>query len=227
MRYTTLLFDADGTLFDYRRSSFEALRGTMEYLNAPFSPEINDLYQEINQSLWAELEQGKVTREELRTLRFERFFKTQNIPVERKEEADRVYVELLGRGTHLLPGVEEFIRSLVGKFKMYIITNGIAEVQKPRFRDSAIFDCFDGVFISSEIGIQKPMKGYFDYVLNHISEDNTEKILVIGDSLTSDIQGGNNAGLDTCWFNPMRKANDSTAKPTYEIKNLTDLYEIF
>lgn len=226
MTYTTLLFDADGTLFDYRRSAFEALRGTLEYLNAPFSEEINETYQRINQSLWSELEQGKITRAELRTRRFEKFFITQNIPVERADEADKFYMNLLGHGSYLLPDAEKLINSLVGKFKLYIITNGTASVQSSRFKGSTIYNCFDDIFISDEFGVQKPMKEYFDYVIERIPEKDTRKMLIIGDSLTSDIQGGNNAGIDTCWFNPSGKENDSTAVPTYEIKNLTELNEI-
>lgn len=226
MSYTTLLFDADGTLFDYRRSSFGALRETLEYLGAPFSEEINETYQRINQSLWDELEQGKITREELRVRRFERFFLTQNIPVERADEADKFYMNVLGGGNYLLPGAEELIKSLFGKYKIYIITNGTSSVQRKRFNGSAICDFLDDIFISDEIGIQKPMKGYFDYVTEHIPEKELRNMLIIGDSLTSDIQGGNNAGIDTCWFNPSGKDNNSEAKPTYEIKKLTDLYEI-
>ena len=226
-RYTTLLFDADGTLFDYRRASWEAMKHTMDRFSAPFSEALFALYQEKNMALWELYEEGKVTKSELELRRFSQFFEEAGITGVSPAEANQCYISLLGEGAYLLPGAKELIDSLQGKVSLYLVTNGLKRTQYRRLERSPLAHSFDGVFISDEMGYQKPQKGYFDYVFSHIQEKDRARMLIIGDSLTSDIRGGNNAGIDTCWLNPGGAANTTTdAVCTYEIARLEELYGI-
>ncbi len=225
-RYTTLLFDADGTLFDYQKASWEALRRTLEQFSLPFSQELFHLYQEKNQALWALYELGKIQKAQLEIQRFAHFFEAAGMAGASPEEANEAYIGYLGQGAYLLPGVQELIEALKGSFGLYLVTNGLKQVQYSRLERSPLAHAFDGVFVSEETGYQKPQKGFFDYVFAHIPEQERARMLIIGDSLTSDIRGGNNAGIDTCWLNAGGAANTVGAVCTYEIQNLAQLCEI-
>lgn len=225
-RYTTLLFDADGTLFDYQKASWEALRCTLEQFSLPFSQELFTLYQEKNQALWDLYELGEVTKEQLEIRRFVHFFEAAGMTGALPAEVNEAYIGYLGQGAFLLPGALELIDSLKGSFGLYLVTNGLKRVQYRRLESSPLVHAFDGVFVSEETGYQKPQKGYFDYVFARIPEQDRAQMLIIGDSLSSDIRGGNNAGIDTCWLNPSGSENTNGAVCTYEIGRLEELYEI-
>lgn len=225
-RYTTLLFDADGTLFDYRKASWEALRQTLAQFSLPFSQELFHLYQEKNQAQWDLYELGEVTKEQLEIRRFLHFFEAAGISGVSPAEANEAYIGFLGQGAYLLPGTLELIEALKGRFGLYLVTNGLKRVQYRRLEASPLAHAFDGVFVSEETGFQKPQKGFFDYVFAHIPETDRARMLIIGDSLSSDIRGGNNAGIDTCWLNPSGAANTSGAGCTYEITRLAQLHGI-
>lgn len=225
-RYTTLLFDADGTLFDYQKASWEALRQTLGQLSLPFSQELFHLYQEKNQAQWNLYELGEVTREQLGIRRFLHFFEAAGMAGVSPAEANEAYIGFLGQGAYLLPGALELIRSLQGRFSLYLVTNGIKQVQYRRLEGSPLAHCFNGVFISEETGFQKPQKGFFDFVFARIPEKDRARMLIIGDSLSSDIRGGNNAGIDTCWLNPKGIRNTNGAVCTYEISRLEELYSL-
>lgn len=225
-RYTALLFDADGTLFDYQKASWEALRQTLAQLSLPFSQELFHLYQEKNQALWDLYELGKVTKGQLEIQRFEHFFEAAGMAGASPAEANEAYIGYLGQGAYLLPGALELIDSLREFFGLYLVTNGLKRVQYRRLEGSPLAHAFDGVFVSDETGFQKPQKGFFDYVFSRIPEQDRARMLIVGDSLSSDIRGGNNAGIDTCWLNPRGAQNTSGAVCTYEIARLEELYSI-
>lgn len=221
--YRTFLFDADDTLFDYGKAEEHALKAAFSLYGFYYNEDALNNYKGINSALWKSFEQGEVTKEALQSLRFSRLFEKLSISCD-AHLFNKNYLLKLGEGSQLLDDAEQICRFLKENGKqLYIITNGISATQKSRMENSGIKDCFEKMFISEEIGFQKPKQEFFDCVLSDIQESENEEILIVGDSLTSDIKGGNNAGIDTCWFNPNGVINETTAIPTYEIRSLDEI----
>lgn len=225
MKYKYLLFDADGTLFDYNKSEENALRETFKINRIPFREIYLDKYREINSKLWLDFEKGLIDPAKIKEKRFEELFNQLNLQLDVRKFSE-AYLESLSHQNILLEGAEELIKSLSGKFSITVITNGLASVQRRRFENSRLFQFINLVIISEEINFVKPSVEYFDYVIKKLGSPNKNEVLIIGDSLTSDIQGGNNFGIDTCWFNPEKKNNDAGLNITYEIHNLSELIPI-
>jgi 2-haloacid dehalogenase len=221
-RYRWMLFDADGTLFDYDRAEASALEGTFRDFHLPFSPGTAGAYQAINHQIWLDFENAQISAEALRVVRFERLFAALRLQADAGPFSQR-YLENLAQASDLMDGAEETIRALHAKYHLALITNGLKDVQRPRLARSAIAGCFEAVAISEEMGVAKPDPRYFDAVFDRIGNPPREAVLVIGDSLTSDIQGGINYGLDTCWFNPRGDPADPRFPTTYEIQKLDEL----
>lgn len=202
-KYTTLLFDADNTLLDFDKAENEALKSVMAIYNLPATEENCRKYSEINDGLWKRFEKGEIEKAEIKSTRFREFFRylgvTENFdPLQVNEK----YLSFLKEGGYTVEGASELCRSLTEKgYSIYIITNGIALTQARRLEKSGLLPYISDVFVSETVGVPKPKKEYFDYVLQSITEKDTSKILVIGDSLTSDIKGAENAGLDYIWYN--------------------------
>lgn len=225
MNYEIILFDADDTLFDYEMAEKHALHSAFEHFGYPAgAAEYTSSYKEINRGLWRELELGHITSELLRVERFRRLFAAHGLELS-PEAFSAAYLDYLGKGTFLMPGAVELCRELAD-VRLAIITNGIKDVQTSRIRDSLLCRTFESVIISEEAGCQKPEPGIFDYAFAQLKITDKERVLMVGDSLTSDIQGGNNYGLDTCWFNPRGIRNESGIRPTYEIRELSGLLQI-
>ncbi len=224
-KYKTLLFDADGTLFDFERAEYEAVRKLSEKLNIRFTNEVHSVYSRINDALWKQFEKKEITREFLQTARFERFLSKMNIEAD-AVKVNSMYLDFLSEGSYLLPGVYELCRNLSDEYSMAIITNGITKSQTRRFNNSRLAEFFKYLFISETMGIQKPDKRYFDYVFKSMGIYDLSEVLVIGDSLSSDILGANNAGVDSCWFNPNNKPISLNANPTYTVSSLCQISDI-
>lgn len=220
--YQWLLFDADGTLFDYDLAEAKALEGAFRDFDIPFDAQVAENYRVINHQIWVDFEQGLVTAEALRVLRFERLFTKQHISMAAGLFSER-YLFHLSQASDLIEGAEDVLRALLKTHQLAIITNGLKDVQRPRLARSTIRDCFKGLFISEEIGIAKPDPRFFEIALDRIGRPRRENVLVIGDSLTSDIQGGNNAGIDTCWYNPTAVPAAAHFPAVYEIRRLEEL----
>ncbi|WP_019242222.1 MULTISPECIES: YjjG family noncanonical pyrimidine nucleotidase [Bacillus] len=223
--YETLLFDVDDTLLDFGAAEKNALRLLFQEQQIPLTIEIEQRYRTLNQELWARFEQGKIQRDEVVNTRFSTLFKEYDKHVDGYffEQKYRYY---LNEGNQLINGAFELIKNLHCSYDLYIVTNGVSTTQYKRLKDSGLFPMFKDIFVSEDIGYQKPMKEYFDYVIEHIPNFTIEKALIIGDSLTSDIKGGHLAGIDTCWYNPKRGASHSNIQPNYQIHQLDDLYTI-
>ncbi|SOC41055.1 YjjG family noncanonical pyrimidine nucleotidase [Ureibacillus acetophenoni] len=220
--YQTLLFDLDDTLLDFGKAENQALEKLFMELNIPLDENMKETYKMFNTGLWIAHEEGKIGRDELVNTRFAIFFDHYGKKVDGVEYETK-YRSYLDEGHQLIDGAMELIQALHQKYDLYIVTNGVITTQEKRLKDSGLAQYFRHVFVSEEVGYQKPRIEFFEYVFNHLGNVDLDKTLIIGDSLTSDIQGGANAGIDSCWFNPHRKINNTGVQPTYEIKMLEEL----
>lgn len=232
-RYQWILFDADGTLFDYEQAEANALEGTFRDLTFTFSPQHAAAYQRINHQIWLDFEAGQISALDLRVQRFERLFEAMRISGDPRAFSAR-YLLNLSQQAGLVPGAHELVADLAISHHLAIITNGLSDVQRPRLARSSIQPYFSGVFISEEMGVSKPDPAYFAAVLaalaSHATPPDRSNVLVVGDSLSSDIHGGRNFGLATCWFNPTGKTPNPSIPPEFlpdfEIRKLEELYQI-
>ncbi len=226
MKYEYLLFDADDTLFDFPKASSRAFEAMCRARDIPYSPEVYRIYHEINLELWAAFDRGELSKEFVTLERYVRFLKA--LGLERDPAGcNRDYLAALGEGVYPLPHAEEVCRELKRRgHRMYIITNAVASVQRSRLRGSVFAELFEGAFISEEAGAAKPSKAYFDYVRRRLPGLTDENALVIGDSLATDMQGANNAGLPCCWVNPAGNPGREDLRVDYEISGLRELLEI-
>jgi len=223
--YKALFFDVDDTLLDFRAAEREALRQLFEDEQIELTPEMVQQYKNINQQLWREFEEGNRSRDDVVNTRFAEFFKVYG------KEVDGVLLEnkyrnYLQEGHQLMDGALDLITELKDYYDLYIVTNGDSATQDKRLRAAGLYPFFKQIFVSEDTGYQKPMKEFFDYVFDRIPNLSPEQGLIIGDSLNADIKGGNLYGLDTCWFNPEKNANNTGILPTYEINSLNKLYTI-
>lgn len=226
MKYQVLLFDADETLFDFKMAEKQAfLKALEEYKLDVDKEESLKLYSQINKHIWEEFEKGEITADRLRVERFERFSKKIEIDFD-AVSFSKAYAKFLGEGAYLFEDSVEVIDYLSKKYRLALITNGLKDVQKSRISRTPLKDYFQELIISDEIKISKPDPRIFDYALDKLEYKDRTKVLMIGDSLTSDMQGGVNAGIDTCWYNPNHLENKSGLNLTYEIHSLKELKEI-
>lgn len=221
-RYDILLFDADGTLLNFDRSEDEALKRTLQQYGLAYTPSISRRYHEINDSLWKQLEQGQITRDHLQATRFSTFLQELNSG-ESPAAFNLCYRQYLSESAHLIPGAFSLCERLHSYYTLAIVTNGVAEVQRSRLARSGLGRLFEKVYISEEIGWQKPDKRFFDFVFSDMAISDKSRVLLIGDSLTSDIQGGINAGIDTCWYCP---ADRQPGPATYHVSDYRELLKL-
>jgi 2-haloacid dehalogenase len=224
MTYKWLLFDMDDTLFDYDRAEESALRATFEQVGLAFDEDILRVYRGINDQLWLDLEQGRVDAVRLKVLRFERLFAALEVDHDPPAFSAR-YLGNLGDCVFLIDGAEDIVRTLEGRFNLGVITNGLTDVQRPRLAKSGFDGYVSAVIISEEVGAAKPDAAIFDVAFEHMGHPAKDEVLIVGDSLSSDIVGGLTYGIDTCWFNPAGEPNGHPAS-TFEIQRLSDLLPI-
>jgi 2-haloacid dehalogenase len=223
--YPWLWFDADGTLFDYNSAEANALKKTFDSLKIPFEAGYLDIYREINHQLWQALEQQKITPAALRFRRFELLLEALHLNGSH-EHMSSVYVEQLAICAELMEGAFDVLQSLHEKSRLAIVTNGLQAVQRSRFAHSIIKDLITDLIISEEIGAAKPHTNFFEIAASRLGNPAKTDILIIGDSLSSDIQGGVNYGIDTCWYNPAYEPKPADLPITYEIRHLRELLDI-
>ncbi len=225
--YKYLLWDIDGTVLDFLASEAYAIRFLFKkYKIGECSDEMLKLYSEINAKYWQKLERNELTKPEILIGRFREFFETIGVDTEIAESFNADYQVTLGDHIEFVDKAEEILISQKGKYTLAAVTNGTKVAQEKKLRLSGLDKIFDAIFISENVGVEKPNKEYFDYVFEHLGITDKKEVLVIGDSLTSDIKGGHGAGIDTCWFNPMHKPNTQGIAVTYEIDDLGKIEEI-
>ncbi|MBQ7838997.1 MAG: YjjG family noncanonical pyrimidine nucleotidase [Lachnospiraceae bacterium] len=207
--YRDLMLDMDGTFLDFEAAENNAFYTAMEKFGYTATEEDYQIYKKINQGYWEAHERGEISREALIIARFTSYFEQKGIDQD-GAEFEEVYQELLGQGHELIKDAWEVLEYLKSKYRLFVVTNGVESTQRNRLHLSGIEKFMDDIFISGCIGVQKPQKEFFDYCFAHMENADPEHTIVIGDSLTSDIQGGMNAGIDTCWFNPKGKARPQT-----------------
>ncbi|MCL2383558.1 MAG: YjjG family noncanonical pyrimidine nucleotidase [Oscillospiraceae bacterium] len=224
-KYDVILLDADDTLLDFERTSTLILEKIFDKLGYEYTEKMQKEFKSINDFLWAEYQEGRMDIEEVLTTRFEKLFSVINVNVV-GSEVEAMFRELLGHGHELIDGALDLCKKLSEEFDIYIVSNGIKKTQAQRLKDSGLIYTMKEVFVSESVGYQKPQIEFFEYVFKKIPNVPKSKMLVVGDSLSSDIKGGNRAGIDTCWYNPKKKSNNSDIAPTYEIQKLEELFDI-
>lgn len=226
MKYEVLLFDADETLFDFKKSERQAFENSIREFNMDYDENYHlKIYEEINTGIWLEFEKGLITQEKLKVERFRRLSEKLNVSFDPKEFA-KSYMKHLANASFLYEDSFELIKNLSQNYRLAIITNGLTDVQSKRIGKSVISKYFETIVISEEVKASKPNPEIFEIALSNLNYSDKSKILMIGDSLSSDIKGGINFGIDTCWTNFKNLENSTTLKPTYEISTLMDLLKI-
>ena len=225
MKYPYLLFDADNTLFDFDAAEKNAHRQVCGKHRLAFTEEGYALYRRCNAQLWQDFDRGLCSKEFLLTERFRRYLSLSGETGD-PEAMNRDHLRALGESAVLLPGAEALCRCLAAGHELYLVTNAVESVQRARFERSAIRPYFRDVFISEAIGCGKPSPAYFAYVLRAVPGLTAENGLVIGDSLTSDIQGANNAGLACCWFNPKGLPRPDGLRIDYKVRTLEEIADL-
>lgn len=217
-----ILFDLDDTLLDFRTAERNSIRRTFEAFGIPADEAVLRRYSEINLGCWQRLELGTMTRDEVLVGRFELLFREMGLDLPARPVQDR-YEALLESGHYFIPGAPELLEELYPKYDLYLISNGNLVTQERRLESAGIAPYFKGIFISELIGANKPSKSFFDACFAAVPGFRREDAVIVGDSLSSDIRGGMNAGVRTCWFNPDGARSDGDVRPDYEFRSLGEL----
>lgn len=225
-RFDIILWDIDQTLLDFKKSQEYALQHSFMQFGRKIDDTVQAQYDAINHTYWKQYELGEVTKSELLTGRFATLFSQlgmKDIPV---EEFQAFYQDALGSVYYFRDDAYQLCSKLKGKVRQYAVTNGVSSTQRKKLRLSGLDQLFDDIFVSEEMGVPKPQLSYFEKCFEQIEDFQKEKTLIVGDSLSSDMQGGNNAGIACCWYNPYKSENDTGLKIDYEIQNLWEVEEI-
>ena len=226
MTYNFLLFDLDHTLLDFDAAEDVALTQLLKEEGVADIQAYKDYYVPMNKSLWKDLEEKKITKQELVNTRFSKMFSHFGIEKDGVYLAER-YQFFLAQQGQVFSGAMELLDSLIDRgYELYAATNGITTIQTGRMAQSGLAPYFNQVFISEQLQTQKPDALFYEKIGQQIAGFSKEKALMIGDSLTADIQGGNNAGIDTIWYNPHHLENHTQAQPTYEVDSYQALLEL-
>lgn len=222
-----ILWDIDGTLLDFIKAENAAIKKCFQVFGlGDCSDEMIQRYSGINRMYWEKLERGEMSKQEILVNRFVDFFKSENIETDCAEKFNLEYQVRLGDTICFRDNSFELVKDLKKRVKQYAVTNGTKAAQDRKLEASGLIKLFDGVFISEDVGCEKPGMDFFEYVFQKIGDYKKEEIMIIGDSLTSDMQGGNNAGIVCCWYNPERMIKDKKIRIDYEIDDLRNVPEV-
>ena len=229
MKYELILFDLDNTLLDFTKSEEEALLLTFKHFHIQCDKNHHlKAYEKINSKIWVEFEEGKITLEELKIERFARFLKKIDLTIN-SETFALEYLSNLSKSVYFIKDASLIFEAIRKKYRISFITNGISMVQHERVRRAGFYDYIEELIISEEVGFKKPDREIFEHTLTKLNIQNKQKVLIIGDNLNSDIKGGIDFGIDTCWFNLFNIKKKTNFNPTYtivELKELLDILEV-
>lgn len=221
MKYQWILFDADETLFSF--NSYFGLKAMLKRYEIDFTAEDYKAFQAVNKPLWVAYQNKEITAEGLQRTRFEKLsHQTGQDPLVLNQElmAEMALLSLP------LDNVREMLQALYGKVKLAIVTNGFNALQQKRLENTETAHFFEFITVSENVGAAKPEPKIFEHAFGQMSDFDKKRVLMVGDTLSSDVQGGINVGIDTCWFNPHALPNETTIQPTYEIRSILELVKI-
>lgn len=224
-QYKALFFDLDRTLLDFSASEKKGLQAIFAAHNMPFTSEMLSYYLQENKKLWSAYEKGEITKDTIFQKRFPKLVSHFELCLDGLE-LEAAYRKTLENGFDMIDGALELVQTLSKTYELYVVTNGLQSTQYKRLHATGLAPYFKKVFVSEEIGYQKPNKAYFDYCFDTLPHLSPKDVLIIGDSLSSDILGGNLYGIDTCLMNAEYLPNDTDILPMYEIHHLFELYDI-
>lgn len=219
-KYRVIFLDVDDTLLDFEQAEQYALEKTCQHVGYPYSEAVRRLYKNYNKKLWDAIENGEIDMATLKRIRFKEFVKDLKITYDYEPMSD-IYMDYLGEADFEMEGAYEMCQTLSQKYPLAVVTNGITKVQQRRFEKSRLKPFIQQFFISEELGYHKPNPKIFEYAMEKMQISNPREVLMIGDSLTSDMQGGYNAGIDTCFYNP--KGKQPSLPVTYEVRHLSEV----
>lgn len=228
MKFKTILWDIDNTLLDFQAAEKQAIDACFKAFSLGIcTEEMLQRYTQINHGYWKKLELGEMDKPGILVGRFRDFFREMGLPTGLSGEFNELYQEKLGDTCVFMDNAFSLVEKLKSEgFLQYAVTNGTAAAQERKLRNSGLDRLLDGVFISDKIGHEKPTDGFFSAVFRGIPGVEPEKMLLVGDSLSSDMRGGTEHGIPSVWYNPKRLKNDSTVKPDWEIRNLWEIEEL-
>ncbi|HEQ9949619.1 TPA: YjjG family noncanonical pyrimidine nucleotidase [Streptococcus pyogenes] len=219
MHYNFLFFDLDHTLLDFDAAEEVALTKLLEEYQVIDIKAYKDYYKPMNQNLWKQLEGGDISKADLVNSRFALLFAHFGVTVDGRQLAEGYQKHLKDQG-QVYAGAKELLADLTAQgYNLYAATNGIATIQQGRLQASGLAPYFKAIFISEQSGSQKPKKAFYDWMTQQVSNYQPDQALMIGDSLSADVQGGINAGMGTLWYNPKHLLNNSPVHPTYEVSD--------
>ena len=221
MRYTTLLFDLDHTLFDFDTSETEAFAAALAGAGIEVTDGYHERFVSINRALWRRVEAGELSPNDVRVVRFERLFGEVGVEANTHQVADD-YLIGLGRYGDLYPGARDLLDELSSPASLALVSNGIGQVVRDKVSRLDLDRYFDAIVISGEVGTAKPHSGFFDIAFERLGHPDKATTLMIGDSLASDIKGGIDYGIDTCWYAPDTEAQPTPA-PTHRVGSLAEI----
>lgn len=222
-----ILWDIDGTILDFKQAEYYGMKNCFVHFGlGECTDEMIQRYSDINNKYWELLELGEIEKEKVFTERFREFFETEGIAFTQFEEFHLEYRRQLKDIVIFRDKGYALIKELKGKIRQYAVTNGSYSVQKYKLEKSGLKELFDDCFISDQIGVEKPNIEFFNHVKKSIGDIKDSEMIIVGDSLTSDMKGGNNAGIVCCWYNPFEKKNTKGVKIDFEIKNLWEVKDI-
>ena len=217
-----LFLDLDDTILDFHKAERIALSKTLKDFGLEPTEKVLERYHLINRQHWERLERGELTRDQVLRGRFQMLFQELGHTVDAEAVAQR-YEHSLGIGHYFLPGAQEAVQRLHKKYRLFLASNGTASVQHSRLTSAGLYPYFEKVFVSQEIGHNKPSREYFDACFSRIPGFDSEKAMMVGDSLTSDILGGIRAGIKTCWVNPAHLPPREDIPADFQIESLAQL----
>jgi len=221
MKYKWILFDADETLFHF--DAYQGLKLMFSRYGITFTELDFVQYQKVNKPLWDDYQNGAISAAQLQNTRFKPWAQQLNITT---QVINSAFLTAMADICALLPGAKELLDSLKGRAQLGIITNGFTELQQVRLEHTGLQDLFSVLVISEQVGVAKPDRAIFDFAFSQMGHPDKSEILMVGDNVHSDILGGNNAGIDTCWFNAHSQPVPDGIKPSYQVSTLEQLKQL-